>query len=119
MRCYNHHEKDAVGLCRACGRGLCPSCTTEVEKAVACRDRCESDVSTILALNRNALQFAKSTRQARYLGPTLFMVLGLAFTFMGLTFDGMDFATWTGIVVFAIGVAFLIIQGRMAKGMKA
>lgn len=118
MRCYNHNEKEAVGICKSCGRALCPSCAAEVEKAVACRGRCESDVATLLSINRNALQYARSTKQARYLGPTMFVVVGSMLTTLGLTYDGIDFAVLAGGVVVAIGVAFLVIQYRMAKGLK-
>ena len=119
MRCYNHHDTDAVGICKFCGRGLCPGCATEVEKAVACRDRCEADVVTLLSLNRNALQYARTTKQARYLGPVIFIVLGAMLMTMGLTFEGIDFAMFAGAIVLAIGVTFLILQHRMAKGLKA
>lgn len=119
MRCYNHHENEAIGICRFCGRGLCPGCAIEVEKAVACRDRCESEVATILSLNRNALQFAKSTKQARYLAPTMLIVVGGVLTALGLMYRGFDLAIFAGGVVVAIGVAFLVIQYRMARGLKA
>lgn len=26
MHCFNHAEKDAVGICRSCGRGVCLEC---------------------------------------------------------------------------------------------
>ena len=119
MRCYNHHDKEAVGVCRFCGRGLCPGCATEVEKAVACRDRCEAEVATILSLNRNALQFARTTKQARYLAPTILIVLGGALTMLGLTYRGFDLAIIAGGVVVVVGVAFLVIQYRMGRGLKA
>jgi len=119
MRCYNHHEKEAVGTCKSCGRALCPDCAAEVEKAVACRNRCESDVSTLLSLNRNALQYAKSTKQARYLAPTLFIVVGGMLTTTGCIYEGIDVAILAGGIVIAIGIAFLIIQYRMAKGIRA
>src|SRR5471030_371452 len=96
MRCYNHHDIEAVGTCKFCGRGLCPGCAAEVEKAVACRDRCESEVATILSLNRNALQFAKSTKQARYLAPTMIIVVGGVLATLGLTYDGIDLAIFAG-----------------------
>lgn len=119
MRCYNHHENEAVGTCKSCGRALCHTCVVEVEKAVACRERCESDVATQLSLNRNALQYAKSTKQARYLGPALFVVVGTMLTSMGLTYDGIDFVALAGGVVVAIDIALAIIQYRMAKGIRA
>ena len=119
MHCYNHSGSDAVGICKSCGRALCRSCVAEVEKIVACKDRCESDVAAMLSINRNALQYAKSTKQARYLGPVLFIVVGAMLTTMGLTYSGIDFAVVTGSVVVAIGIAFLFIQHKMAKGIKA
>ena len=119
MRCYNHHDKEAVGTCKSCGRALCPTCAAEVEKAVACRGRCEADVSTLLALNRNALQYARTTKQARYLGPTMLIVIGAMLMTLGITYEGIDVAKFAGGVVIVIGIAFLIIQYRMVKGMKA
>jgi hypothetical protein len=115
MRCYNHHDKDAVGTCKACGRGLCPTCAAEVEKAVACRDRCESDVSMLLGLNRNALQYARTAKQARYLAPTMFIVVGAMLVTLGVTYEGIDAAVFAGGVVTVIGIAFLVIQHRLAK----
>jgi hypothetical protein len=26
MRCFYHHDKEAVGSCKSCGKGLCPEC---------------------------------------------------------------------------------------------
>src|SRR5262249_49667793 len=106
MRCFNHLDQEAVGLCKSCGRGLCPNCAAEVEKALACRGRCESDVLDLLSINRNALQFAKSTKQARFLGPALFMVVGVMLMLLGFSTDGIGFAIWAGGIVTAIGAAF-------------
>jgi len=119
MRCYNHHDKDAVGICRFCGRALCPGCAAEVEKAVACRDRCETDVATILSINRNALQYARTTKQVRYLGPVMFIAIGVLIAWMGTRFRDFEFAIYAGAAVVVVGVAFLVIQHRMAKGLKA
>ena len=118
MRCFNHHDKDAIGTCKSCARGLCPDCAVEVEKAIACRDRCEGDVATIRKLNSNALQFARSTKQARYLAPVMFIFIGALLTTMGFSFEGVEFAKITGVVIILIGVAFLVIQHRLGRGMK-
>ena len=117
MHCYNHSE-DAVGICKSCGRALCRSCAAEVEKAVACKDRCESDVAAILSTNRNALLYAKTAKKARYLAPTLFVVMGIMFTTLGITASGIDLSFFAGAVVVAIGAALLVIQHKMAKGVK-
>jgi len=85
---------------------------------VACRDRCESNVSTILSLNRNALQFARTTKQARYLAPAMLIAIGGVLMTLGITYSGIDIALFGGGVVVAVGFAFLVIQYRMAQGLK-
>jgi hypothetical protein len=50
MKCYRHRDQDAVGLCKACGRGLCPACAAEVGKGLACRRSCEQEVADMNAL---------------------------------------------------------------------
>jgi hypothetical protein len=119
MRCFNHHDVDAVGTCRACGRGLCPNCVAEVEKAVACRNRCESDVATILAINRNSLQYARGTKQAHYLAPLMIIILGGVMAALGLTYRGFDLAILGGGVAMVLGAALAVVQYRIAKGLKA
>jgi hypothetical protein len=50
MRCYYHREREAVGLCRACGKGLCDDCQTDLGQGLACKDRCEENVRDLIAL---------------------------------------------------------------------
>lgn len=30
MHCFNHDDRDAVDICKACGKGLCPECATDL-----------------------------------------------------------------------------------------
>ena len=48
MKCYVHPNVDAVGICRACYRGLCHDCAKEFRRSLACRDRCEDRVGILL-----------------------------------------------------------------------
>ena len=50
MRCFYHQEKEAVGTCRSCGKGLCPECAADLTKGLACRGRCEDDVRAVIEL---------------------------------------------------------------------
>lgn len=59
MRCFYHHDHDAVGTCKSCARGLCPACAVELPHALACRDRCEAEVralNQIIARNKTAYE---------------------------------------------------------------
>ncbi len=54
MRCFYHPEAEAVGVCRACGRGLCAESAAETAGGLACRGRHEEEVERVSrAVNRN------------------------------------------------------------------
>ncbi|MGQ9733509.1 MAG: NINE protein [Candidatus Bipolaricaulia bacterium] len=37
MKCYLHQERDAVGVCVACGKAVCQECAQEVEGKIYCK----------------------------------------------------------------------------------
>lgn len=37
MRCYLHHQKEAVGICSVCGKGVCEDCAVSVSGVIYCR----------------------------------------------------------------------------------
>src|SRR5687767_8410308 len=55
MKCFYHHEKDAVGTCRSCDKGLCPDCAVDLTYGLACRGRCEDAVRKLIALRQESL----------------------------------------------------------------
>ena len=46
MKCIQHAEHDAVAVCTACGRALCPQCVVFPGDAAACNGRCENVVES-------------------------------------------------------------------------
>lgn len=48
MNCFYHHERPAVGICKQCLKGLCPECAVDLERGLACRDRCEPAVKALI-----------------------------------------------------------------------
>jgi len=84
MKCYNHPEIDAVGLCKSCGRGLCHECVSEVGTSISCKSRCESDVAAInelLQRGRTAYQKASGT----FIRSGIFiLLLGAVFLIIGV-----------------------------------
>jgi prefoldin subunit 5 len=48
MRCFYHEEKQAVGLCKSCGKGICKECAVDLTTALACRGHCEESVRSII-----------------------------------------------------------------------
>ena len=57
MRCFNHPERPALGVCGHCQRGLCAECLTLVDDRLACKNRHESQVhAATQVLQRGMIQ---------------------------------------------------------------
>ena len=61
MRCFYHQDKDAVGSCESCGKGLCAECAADLGKGLACRGRCEADAEALIELIDNNIQFSATS----------------------------------------------------------
>ena len=38
MKCFNHHDRDAFAVCKACGKALCLECAEEYKNEFICKD---------------------------------------------------------------------------------
>lgn len=63
MNCYTHHEKNAVGLYKSCGRGLCPECAVEVEDSLSCLNRCEDKVRILNRMVKENAQILSTSNK--------------------------------------------------------
>ena len=116
MRCFYHQDREAIGVCKSCGKGLCPECAVDLGKGLACRGRCEADAQAVIQLiNQNvrhmdvverALQGRRSVLQqnssTRYATGLFMGVAGAIFTIFGAA----DLARFA--FPFALGIAFLV-----------
>ena len=48
MNCFSHQDSPAIGICKACQKAVCASCTIDTGRGLACSDDCREEV---LALN--------------------------------------------------------------------
>ena len=39
MKCYNHHDRDAFGICTVCDKGLCLECMNDKNSVITCNDK--------------------------------------------------------------------------------
>ena len=114
MRCFVHRDAEAVGVCRTCGRALCPGCAAEGRGGLSCRGRCEAELEattawilrTRAAEGRTGQILAKTSavyvRQAWFMG-----VFGIAFLVLGLVMGGV--AAWA----FGFLAALLLVSGAI------
>jgi hypothetical protein len=81
VKCY-YDERDAVGVCKYCGRGVCHESGVTVAKGLACKGRCEAEVETlmgIIAKNRTIYQRTAAVYGRYALSTALFGLLFIAF----------------------------------------
>jgi hypothetical protein len=60
MRCFVHEDVEAVGICRACGRGLCVACADDGVGGLACHGSCAVGVRAAGAKVRERLKFRRA-----------------------------------------------------------
>lgn len=47
MKCFNHQNQEAIGICKACQKAICPSCAIDTGRGLACSDACLEEVNVI------------------------------------------------------------------------
>ena len=118
MECFYHEGATAVGSCRSCLKGLCRNCATELEGGLACADRCESMVRSVVAtIQQSARYQGVSTgllRSARGLWIGLTAVAALVGLFVIAW--GLSLPTFREIAI--LGIPFLalaFLSARLAR----
>jgi len=72
MNCFNHTDVAAVGVCKACGKALCPDCITEAQGAMVCRNSCEDHLAAGPAVVAMGYRGVRKTSSVKVLGLPLY-----------------------------------------------
>ena len=122
MRCYYHQDKEAVGSCKSCGKGLCFDCAVDIGKGLACRGHCEEDVRAVVSLiDRNikiaprTSQILETSRKVRSSAAIFNLIIGGLFLIWGLTSDHLSFIAVLGVAFLIFGIVGLFQARRFAK----
>lgn len=109
MKCFDHPEKDAVGSCKSCGKGVCSECAVDLTKGLACRGRCEQDTRALITLidqniklSARAVRIMDEGKRTRRGTQTFNIVTGAIFVLWGLS----DPERFTFLII--LGVCFLV-----------
>jgi len=91
MKCYYHHEIDAVAICKSCSRALCDGCAIDVHPGTACANRCEKDVEDLnvmiesgMAQQRLSKSILQKTGVAHKRNAIAMLLVGLVSLFAGI-----------------------------------
>ena len=114
MKCYNHPEKDSVGVCKSCQKGICMECSTLIDGSLACKDTCKEDVAVlnyIIGRGRKEYENLSSNKAPIRL---LSIICGVIFLGFGIYYSGKT-ASWPllglGLIMAICGVLDFI-KGR-------
>ena len=82
MKCYNHHDRDAFGICKSCGKGLCLDCLKETEMGLVCKDssHCE-ELLSIVNYSYNVMKKQAFSKKRKWL------IFFAGFAFSNTTID--------------------------------
>jgi hypothetical protein len=114
MRCFNHPDIEAVGVCKVCQKGLCHDCAADLGHSIVCKGRHEAQAQAIQSLLLRSRRIQKTAGRAKYVTPVFFACMGAIFVAFGLrdTSAASNFVLYLGIVVIAFAAAMLVVNRR-------
>ena len=116
MRCFNHRDRDAVGICKACQKALCPDCANDLGHGIACRDKHESEVTAMHSLISRAMRAQSFSKRGHIATPLFYFALGGIFLLYGLTTERrLSLLVYLGGAMVAYGT-FLFVANRRIIG---
>ena len=106
MRCFNHAEDRAVGICKNCGKGICHACLTDIGNGLVCSAACGEHLQLINQYTNKAVKYNASG-----------FIFGIGILSIGF---GIYLAFKYGwneslIFTFVIGLLFILLGWKQAK----
>jgi hypothetical protein len=118
MRCFVHHDQEAVGVCRACGKGLCPDCAVDLGHTICCRACVQKAQELQAQIVRNELA-TKAQKRNRFFLPIYFIAFGVIGLYFGLSFHSTstvaNYALVIGAIFTIFGLFLGVVQHRLYK----
>jgi hypothetical protein len=87
MECFYHPGKPAVGICKACEKGLCQDCFSDTGKGGACKGQCEDrvqDIAKLVDFNIKNVQLIKFNIDAIKSKKTYMLSVAALFTLLAI-----------------------------------
>lgn len=113
MNCFNHQTVSAIGNCKACAKGLCIDCATDLGHGLACKGLHEERVNDLeMIISKNATAFKDASKNI-YIMPVFYLFMGLVFCgysiYNGGSITEFSFVMGAGFIVFG---TILLVRNR-------
>lgn len=119
MNCFYHNDTSAVGICKACNKGICIECATDLKHSLACKNKCEKQAQLIEKIIQMSGEAVRSSMRTFFTVSLIFIVPGLIFLFFGLQTEPIfSITNMLGLFMTTIGVAYIIFMYRYRKRTK-
>lgn len=113
MRCFVHADRDAVGICRSCYKGLCSDCAVDLQHSLACRGAHEEEAERLHSMVSRAQRVQTTSSSARYLAPAFMVVLGVVCAGYGYAIEGVRGPLFPlGVIFLVYGVSIFLVRRR-------
>ncbi len=86
MNCFAHQTAPAVGICRACGKGVCAPCAADTGAGLACPGPCEDRVLLLGRIVDSNAGMVRAANRQMWSSGMLGVVMGALF---------LTIAVWT------------------------
>jgi len=90
VRCFNHTDRESIGICKACGKGICSECAVDLGYALSCHGDHEKRVASNEALVIRATRVQDTAGRIKYAAPVFFGFMGVFFAAWGFIQHGSD-----------------------------
>ena len=84
MNCFNHRQTVAIGICKSCGKALCPECIEEIPNGLACKSTCVERAGLINQIIDNNKQVLSAANVQGKSTSVFLIVMGLLFCAFGI-----------------------------------
>ena len=107
MICYNHHDKQAVAICKNCFKAICEQCAIPDDNGFACSEKCHQEIVAYNAMLEKS-KMVYGLRSGRAPVTTILLIVGgIPFTLWGIL-DLMS-GRALGFFTLSIGLIFIVI----------
>jgi hypothetical protein len=83
MLCFIHQDREAVGACKACAKGLCPECAIDLGHGLACKGVHEEAVNLQHSIFLVTARAVTAAPRNVYITPAFIGAMGVIFAWFG------------------------------------
>lgn len=117
MLCFSHPDIAAVGVCKACYKGLCRDCAADLGHSLACKDVHEEMAASVEKLITRNVTISNVNRWAKYTMPIFYSALGIIFLNIDDSNSTFPASRYMGLGFLGLGVWLILISTKLqSKG---